>query len=450
MKRIAKALIAAVGLVVVGGCAADEWQTQSHELAHAGGWNPPAGIVALADTFSIVNVQAGPWVGPSGCGGQFLEGTRVFRDWIMDNWPQVESIGGYSCRAIANSSSMSVHATGRAVDIMIPTDPAQSRDDSADNDLGDPLANYLLEHAEEFGIQSIIWDNKIWTSSRPPGERFRTYTNTHKHHDHLHVELNPEGAALQTPWFDGPMGPPDLGPCGEPLGPEGGVIDNSDQCFEAYGPSQFWRTETGVGYSGSLRWTNAWRSDEPSNWARWRIDLAEAGRYRLEYHSVGQWAVYDSAQYRVRHAEIEEDVFIDLSAGDDGWQLIGEFDFAAGADQWVAIYDHSAVDIADNQHIIADAIRLVPPHADPVEVDPPELDPPPHDDIVVDRDRPSPGQPGGDTGDSETGDHPPSVIHATGGCATTPSTPGGFWVLALLGLFTFRTRARRRTGYAVG
>src|SRR5690606_10376618 len=105
---------------------------------------------ALADTYNIENVQAGPWVGESGCGGTFLEGTRVFRQWLYDNFPQTPTIGGYSCRPIANSNSMSVHATGRALDIMLPVDSSVgSYNAPADNDIGDPIANWLLENAEE-------------------------------------------------------------------------------------------------------------------------------------------------------------------------------------------------------------------------------------------------------------------------------------------------------------
>ena len=210
-------LIVVLGFIALTGCSEEMFDTRPQELAHPGGWAPPPEILAIADTYNIQNVQAGTWVGPSGCGGSFLGGTRVFRDWLLEYWPQISSIGGYSCRAIANSSQMSVHATGRAVDIMIPVDPSKPRDASADNDLGDPIANYLLLHADEFGIQGIIWDNMSWYSSRPAGQRFRVYTNTHKHHDHLHVELNPEGAAMGTPWFSGPKGPPDLGPGGEPI-----------------------------------------------------------------------------------------------------------------------------------------------------------------------------------------------------------------------------------------
>ncbi len=428
-------------IVLLGawGCA-DETETRTHELATAGFWAPPAATLALADTYNIQNVQAGPWIGESGCGGSFLEGTRIFRQWLYDNWEQTSTIGGYSCRPIANSSSMSVHATGRALDIMLPRDTSQSYNNSADNDLGDPIANWLLEHAEEVGIQLIIWDNMIWSSGRAPGERLRVYTNDNKHVDHIHMELNPEAAGLGTPWFSGPMDPPDFGPCGDPIPADGGVIDDTDACFQAFGPSEFWRVE-GEGYGGSLRWTNAWKADSPSNWARWRVHLAEAGRYRVEYHNVQQWAVYDSAQYRVRHDGTEDDVYIDLSAGADGWQPIGEFDFAAGEDQWVSVYDNAPVEVGEEQHVIADAIRLVLPDVD--------IEEPPDPNPGMGGPNPQPpdngGSPGGTTDPDQAPDDGLDDVDAKGGCCATANGQAEP-PLALIGVLMFvRLRRRRLT-----
>ncbi|MEZ4464481.1 MAG: hypothetical protein R3F43_08225 [bacterium] len=68
---------------------------------------------------------------------------------------------GYACRQIRGSSGMSVHGTGRALDIFVPLSGG-----AADNDLGDPIANWLVEHAE-IGVQ-LIWDRTIWSGSRSP------------------------------------------------------------------------------------------------------------------------------------------------------------------------------------------------------------------------------------------------------------------------------------------
>ena len=61
-----------------------------------------------------------------------------------------------------------------------------------DNDLGDPLANYLVEHAQEIGIQRVIWDRTYWrlVTNREGGYR------AHPHHDHLHVELSVDANSI--------------------------------------------------------------------------------------------------------------------------------------------------------------------------------------------------------------------------------------------------------------
>lgn len=444
-----------VAVLLTAACSADDsWSSHEQELAQSGRWAPPGEVVALADGYNIRNVQAGPWVGTDGCGGSLLEGSRVLREWITAYWPQVKSVGGYSCRRIAGTNTMSVHGTGRALDIMLPIDSTQPYEASADNELGDPLANWLLEHADELGIQLIIWDRKIWSSGRSPGERLYNYGGVHPHHDHIHMELNPEAAALGTPWFKGPMGPPDLGPCGEPIGPEGGVVDDSDECFNAFGPAEYWRVVDGAGVDGSLRWTNAFKSDNPSNWARWRLELAEAGRYRVEYNSVADYAAFDSAHYRIRHAGVEEDIYVDLAAGGPGWQTLGEFDFAAGADQWVAVYDNSPVDVAEQQHVIADAIRLVVPSAEPEPVEPTEPTDPPVTEPPVEPEmgEPLPPKTPVDEHDTEPtyDDHDhdldyPTVVDGRGGCSTTGASPTllTFVFLFALGLFKRRATALR-------
>lgn len=432
-------------LAGAGACADPTLVTYEHELAHPGGWDPPQELLDKADTFQIENVQAGTWIGEAGCGGQFLEGTQVLRDWIYEHWPQVTYIGGYSCRKIANSNQMSVHATGRALDLMLPTDSSQPRDESADNDLGDALANWLLENADELGIQLIIWDNMIWSSSRSPGERFRVYTNEHKHHDHIHMELNPAGAALDTPWFDGPMGPPELPPCGEPLSGDGGIVDDTDPCVEFFGPAEYWRVEEGVGHGGSLRWTNAFESDVPSNWARWNLHFAETGRYRVDYHSVAQWAVFGSTQYRVRYGDVDEDIVVDLSAGEDGWQPLGEYEFVAGQAQSVSVFDNAPVAVASEQHVLADAIRLV--RVDPMidNPDPPDepnvpdgTGGPPIDDDEGARE-PAP--------DADADADGPEVVDGRGGCGCTTSgaAPDANVFLLVLGFAALRRRRLSRT-----
>lgn len=69
------------------------------------------------------------------------------------------------------------------------------------------VANWLVTHAEEIGIQAVIWDNSIFSPSRS-GQKLRAYTGPDPHVNHIRVELTHEAAAEQTPWFREPTPPP--------------------------------------------------------------------------------------------------------------------------------------------------------------------------------------------------------------------------------------------------
>ena len=139
----------------------------------------------------------------------------------------------------------------------------------------------------------------------------------------------------------------------------GGVVDDADPCFEKFGPSRYWRRVDGIGEGSWLWWTNAWQSETPSNWARWRFRVAAAGRYRVEVSTVAAYSKWNAVRYRVADATGEHDLEVDL-AGADGWQPLGEYSFMPGTDWSVAVFDHAGVSVPADMHITVDAIRLVP------------------------------------------------------------------------------------------
>jgi hypothetical protein len=105
-------------------------------------------------------------------------------------------------------------------------------------------------------------------------------------------------------------------------------------------------------------WTNAFISDEPSNWARWNLQLAGAGRFRVEVNLVEGYNRSRRVPYRLRHGGQETDVILDQSTA-SGWRALGTFDFQAGDDQWISVYDNTGEEGGD-LHITVDAIRLTP------------------------------------------------------------------------------------------
>lgn len=325
----------------------EDYDTQYFELRRSGQWKPPVSIENRAKTFSIRRKGAGKWYSDKrSCSASrdYTPATKSLRDMMRRRFPQIISADGYSCRHInGNSRSTSVHATGRAIDLHFRLDRG-----SADNDLGDPAANYLLEHAQELGVQTIIWDRGIWMSNKArSGVRY--YSGAHAHHDHIHVELTPTAK----------VNPTVSDSCTDKIKASGSIIDNTSNCFKAFGKQKYWR-KANNGYGGTLIWTNAFHSSAPSNWAKWNLNFEKAGPYTVYYHSNSRYAKYDSTQYRIRGNKQEESVYVDQSAGGDGWEELGTFDFAKGADQWVSLYDNSSIAIEKNQHIVADAIRVVP------------------------------------------------------------------------------------------
>lgn len=185
------------------------------------------------------------------------------------------------------------------------------------------------------------------------------------------------------------------------VGPDTSTIDNTTRCFDLFGPSRFWRYVEGQGVNGDLYWTNAFINDDASNWARWRLNFARAGRYRLFINTIPEYAQTQEGLYEVRHAGQQDTVRVNQAAGNGDWVLVGEFDFDAGEDQWVIVYDNTGEDGDLERHIMVDALRIEPVGGD---------QPDPADAGDEDADQPDPG-PDADEGD----DVPPDEPDAPGG-----------------------------------
>ncbi|QCB46895.1 peptidoglycan-binding protein [Hydrogenophaga sp. PAMC20947] len=164
----------------------------------ANAWGLPSSVRAAGDAQTVRYDSPPAWAGsPGNCTGNFTAGAAALKSHIQATFAGVSSIGGYSCRAnSANRSETSVHGTGRALDIMIRTVGGK-----ANSAVGDPIANWLVRNASSIGVQYIIWNRIRWSGNRTP--RVARYTGPSPHIDHVHVELNNDGAARRTPWFQG-------------------------------------------------------------------------------------------------------------------------------------------------------------------------------------------------------------------------------------------------------
>ncbi|MBI1946091.1 MAG: hypothetical protein HYS27_10365 [Deltaproteobacteria bacterium] len=392
----AQVLVTVLALPAISGCTAelDEGGDHDHEhpvdmvagrnaghtqqgLARAGRWQPSADVLAAGDAQQVGYNPAPSWDDGANCSGGATDGALTLRDHLLGYFPQIASVGIYNCRVIAGTNSMSLHGVGRALDIMIPTVGGD-----ADNDLGDPIAAWLIENAAAIGMQTIIWDHSIWRVTYDP--RIHEYTGSNPHVDHLHVEINVAAGNENQPWFDAPFGP---AACAALTGGES-VIDNGDDCLRVYGPGQYWRDES-VGYGGDLLWTNAFEAGAPSNWAEWSLPFEAPGTYEVAAYVEPSFGVHRQARYQVRAGGQDHVVTIDQGAA-SGWAVLGTYDFTGAAGEGVKVFDNTSGPVASEQHIVVDALRVRPPSAPPPPEEPPPEEPPPEEPPP---EEPPPGEP---------------------------------------------------------
>jgi hypothetical protein len=60
---------------------------------------------------------------------------------------------------------------------------------------GQKLFEHLAENADALGLQSIIWNRRIYSARSPRG---RVYSGVNPHIDHLHIEMTREAARTLT------------------------------------------------------------------------------------------------------------------------------------------------------------------------------------------------------------------------------------------------------------
>ena len=221
-------LMAGCLMPVEGDLAEDDVGSTSLYSSRPGDWTLPHDV-RVAGEAQYLRYDAAPlWNGGSNCSGGLLGGTREFGDWLVRRFRGINRYGGYSCRVnSADSSRTSVHGTGRALDLMIPMDSGR-----ADNDKGDPAANFMVVSSELAGVQYIIWDRTDWGAHRT-GRKDGSYGGPIPHIDHIHMELTSEGAHRRTPWFRDRDGD--------------GVNNTRDNCPSERNAEQSDRDDDGVG-----------------------------------------------------------------------------------------------------------------------------------------------------------------------------------------------------------
>lgn len=110
-------------------------------------------------------------------------------DELRDVWPGVTEWGMRRASAVVAStaSAMDPHRCGIAADAMLELPPRRQLTGAA-------LADFLVVHAAELGVQYVLYSRYEWSASRH-GAAFERYTGDNPHVDHVHFELGAEARA---------------------------------------------------------------------------------------------------------------------------------------------------------------------------------------------------------------------------------------------------------------
>jgi hypothetical protein len=131
------------------------------------------------------------WQAASGCTGKARPGAVALLDWCLAQYPGVARSGGiYNCRPVRGSSAVSIHSEGRAVDVMMPVVGGRAHQSGHD------LLRRLGAKGVDLGLQTVIWDRRIYSARSPSG---RSYPGLNPHVDHLHLEMTRQAADSHTP-----------------------------------------------------------------------------------------------------------------------------------------------------------------------------------------------------------------------------------------------------------
>jgi hypothetical protein len=131
-------------------------------------------------------------------------GTLALQAYI-DRWYRGSSAGIYNCRTVRGSSTVSLHAEGRALDWRLYSWVPKERR------AAQRIRAFLLRRdsedrrfagARRWGVQQIIYNGHHWSASHPEAGWHPCEWDC-GHADHMHIEQNWRGAKRRTTAFTG-------------------------------------------------------------------------------------------------------------------------------------------------------------------------------------------------------------------------------------------------------
>ena len=149
-------------------------------------WTWDQSVQDASDAANGIPYNGGGAWNQATCATRWSDRATALAALIRATFPAVTTIGGLRCSPITINGvqEMSIHAVGRALDVMVGS-----------NALGAEIADWAVKNAVAQRIQLIIWDGKVWQANSPASRRLTTYTGSNPHTDHVHIEVTSEGDA---------------------------------------------------------------------------------------------------------------------------------------------------------------------------------------------------------------------------------------------------------------
>jgi hypothetical protein len=101
---------------------------------------------------------------------------------VSGMFPEILAIGG------VRQDSMRWHPDGLAIDVMIPN--YRTPEGKA---LGDRIVAFVLDNADRFGLNHILWRQTSYGPRRPSRPMSSRGSDTANHFDHVHIATNGGG-----------------------------------------------------------------------------------------------------------------------------------------------------------------------------------------------------------------------------------------------------------------
>ncbi|CRZ14035.1 hypothetical protein [Mycolicibacterium neworleansense] len=183
---MAAVLAPAAALIVVGADAAPATNSDAHaEVVTAPAVLPaaaPAGMPPVPAERAVRRNMRFPLpAGRASEKGLQVETILAARA-VSARFPEILNIGG------VRADSMKWHPNGQAIDVMIP-----NYGSPGGKALGERIVAYVLDNADRFGVNHVIFRQQIYSHGKPPRRMSDRGGDTANHYDHVHIATNGGG-----------------------------------------------------------------------------------------------------------------------------------------------------------------------------------------------------------------------------------------------------------------